>query len=166
MSFFGAVALPGCTLIVWRDASTPASCADDDDCPADEGCVGGSCEVVGAGAVPVDGVRIDIVGGVVVGPDGVEFTIAAGAVNSPTVFLIQRETSTLPRDNFDTDDRFYRLSPASSFATPALVRLPGDGADAFLQPIDGISWQQLVATDDGRFELPRAGVVVRGAVTP
>ena len=159
----------GCTLIVWRDASTPAACDDDEDCPAGEGCVDEVCEVVDPGAVPAEGTRIDIAGGTVVGVDGVELEVPAGAVNAATIFVVRRETSTLPRDNFDATGSFYAVTPAVSFAIPALLLLPGDDDDdAFLQPVDaGAGWQTLTQADDGRFELLRTGVVARGqAVTP
>lgn len=163
--------LSGCTLIVWRDASTPAPCDDDADCPADEACVDEVCEVVDPGAVPAEGTRIDIAGGIVDGPDGVELEVPAGAVNTATMFFLRRETSTWPRDNFDAGNGFYAIAPAVSFATPALLVLPendGDDDDAFLQPTDGSTiWQRLTRADNGRFELPRAGVVARGStVTP
>lgn len=162
-----AVAAPGCTLIVWRDAATPAPCDDDVDCPADEACVDGSCDVVDPGAVPADGTAIDIAGGVVSGPDGVELEVPAGAVSGETVFFIRKETSTLPRDNFAAEGGFYAVSPTVTFAIPALLRLPGDDDEAFLRPIDDdLEWQPLIVNGE-RFELPRAGVVARGqTVTP
>ena len=168
-SLVGSLSLAGgCTLLVWRDASGPALCEDDGDCPAGEVCGDGSCDVVATDAVGREGTRIDIEGGVVTGPDGVVLTIPAGAVDVATTFIIRKTTSTLPRDNFVNDGAFYAIEPARSLAAIARLQLPGDASRAFLRPEDQhvIAWQELTLVD-GQFGLPRTGVVARGErVTP
>lgn len=159
------LASSACSLVVYNDATTPAVCDDDADCPAGEACVDASCAVVDPGSLPAVGTAIDVTGGTVVGPDGVVLEVPAGAVTGKVSITIARTTSTLPRDNIG-DGAFYAIEPAITFAISAVLTLPDEQSTAWLSPVEGLTWEALGASDDGRFVLPRTGVVVKAVELP
>lgn len=166
---FGAVLLvasSGCSLVVYNDATTPAACADDGDCPAATACIDERCSAVDPGAVPGVGTSVGVAGGTITGPDGVVVDVPAGALSGNFTITVTRTTSTLPRDNVG-DGVFYKIEPELTFAISATLTLPDDDdvTTAWVSPLEGTSWDALATTDDERFVLPRTGVVVRAAET-
>ena len=164
MLFIGmsVLALGSCTWLVVQDASSTV-CSDDSDCGAGHQCDGGGCVDVDPDAPPADGTEVDGAGGLVAGPDGVTLRIPPGGVAEPTRFFIERETATLPHDNFIASGRFFVIHPAMSFTTPAALEVPGAAA-LFRHPGDGATiWDPVDGVDDV-FELRTTGTFAPGAL--
>jgi hypothetical protein len=157
--------LPGlssCTWLVLQDAASTV-CADDDDCGAGSQCEGDVCVASEVEAPPAAGTVVDDAGGVVVGPDDVTLTIPPGAISGATVFVIARETATLPHDNFDASSGFFTITPARDFAVAATLRVTGEGA-LFQRPADdGGTWIPFDGAGDD-VDIDSTGTFARGAL--